>query len=70
MMLAKSNLMPIRIGKTMFALSIKGDVKEDLDVVRAILNGQQIDTSESVDPTTKQLNIYDIQSESDTPSEP
>ena len=48
MFLAKNNMLPFKIEKDLYAMDVSGNVEND-EVLRAVLNGIEIDTSKSFD---------------------
>ena len=54
-MLAKMSLLPLKINQHYYIMSIKSGSCEDLQVLKAVLNGYRIDCSESE-------SILDVQS--------
>lgn len=59
MFLAKNNMLPFKIEKDLYAIDVSGEVEHD-EVLRAVLNGIEIDTSRSYDWESKELKIVDI----------
>ena len=47
MMLAKMSLLPLKINQKYYIMSIKQGSCEDIQVLKAVLNGYRIDVSES-----------------------
>ncbi len=62
MQMGKADILPIKIDTKLFGVEITGEAI-DKSVVKAVFNGQAIDTSMSIDPVTGQLMILDIKSE-------
>jgi hypothetical protein len=52
MFLAKHYMLPFKIDKDLYAIDVSGIVEND-EVLRAVLNGIEIDTSRSYDNETK-----------------
>ena len=52
-------IMPLRIGQGYYALDMRGDISEDM-ILKSILNGKDIDTSESFDAQTGRHLLVDI----------
>jgi hypothetical protein len=51
MLLAQNHLMPMKLQGSMYLMNIRGEVA-DQEVMQAVLNGMDIDTSASIDSAT------------------
>ena len=52
-------MLPVKIHKEIFTFAIDG-ANDNKEVLAAVLNGLEIDTSDSIDKTTGELLIYDV----------
>ena len=59
MVLASLKMLPVKIHKEMFTFAIEG-INDNKEVLAAVLNGLEIDTSDSIDKTTGELLIFDV----------
>ena len=59
MVLASLKMLPVKIHKEMFTFAIDG-INDNKEVLAAVLNGLEIDTSDSIDKSTGELLIFDV----------
>ena len=59
MLYGQEYLLPFKCQDDIYLCNIKGDVT-DQETLKAIINGYQIDTSESICPQTGELRILDV----------